>query len=94
MAISQRDGSGHIFNYIKMDGWYYFIDLTHYRTDWVATAVESGNLNDYYSSDFFLGNLHRVRSVKDYVNYIQSAFKDYSIVESVWKMPWADNHGF
>ena len=76
MAISQRDGSGHIFNYIKMDGWYYFIDLTHYRTDWVATAVESGNLNDYYSSDFVLGNLHRVRSVKDYVNYIQSAFND------------------
>ena len=26
--------------------------------------------------------------------YIQIAFKDYSIVESVWKMPWADNHGF
>lgn len=26
--------------------------------------------------------------------YIQIAFKKYSIVESVWKMPWAKNHGF
>lgn len=26
--------------------------------------------------------------------YVQIAFKDYSIVQSVWKMPLADNHGF
>lgn len=26
--------------------------------------------------------------------YIQIAFKKYSIVESVWTMPWAGNHGF
>ncbi len=26
--------------------------------------------------------------------YIQIAFKKYSIVESVWNMPWAANHGF
>ncbi len=26
--------------------------------------------------------------------YIQIAFKEYSIVQSVWEMPWADNHGF
>lgn len=26
--------------------------------------------------------------------YIQIAFKKYSIVESVWKLPWADNYGF
>lgn len=26
--------------------------------------------------------------------YIQIAFKKYSIVESIWKLPWADNHGF
>lgn len=26
--------------------------------------------------------------------YIQIAFKKYSIVQSVWKLPWADNHGF
>lgn len=25
--------------------------------------------------------------------YIQIAFKKYSIIQSVWEMPWADNHG-
>ena len=76
IATSQRDGSGHIYNYIKEDGWYYFIDLTHYRTDWVATAAESGNLDDYYSSDFVLGNLHKTKSVESFVNYVQQAFGD------------------
>lgn len=28
------------------------------------------------------------------MTYIQIAFKKYSIVQSVWKMPWADNGGF
>ncbi len=28
------------------------------------------------------------------MTYIQIAFKKYSIVQSVWEMPWADNHGF
>lgn len=26
--------------------------------------------------------------------YVQIAFKKYSIVESIWKLPWAKNHGF
>lgn len=76
VATSQRDGSGHIYNYIYEDGWYYFIDLTHYRTDWVATAVESGRLDDYYRSDYILGNLHRTRDVQSFVNYVQSDFND------------------
>lgn len=76
IATSQRDGSGHIYNYIKEGDWYYFIDLTHYRTDWIATAVESGNLDDYYKSDFVLGNLHRAKSVEYFVNYVQDMFSD------------------
>ncbi len=28
------------------------------------------------------------------ITYIQIAFKKYSIIQSAWKMPWADNHGF
>ncbi len=28
------------------------------------------------------------------MTYIQIAFKKYSIVQSAWEMPWADNHGF
>ncbi len=26
--------------------------------------------------------------------YIQIAFKEYSIIQTPWEMPWADNHGF
>ena len=76
IATSQRDGSGHIYNYIKHDGWYYFMDLTHYRTDWIATAVESGDINDYYATDFILGNIHKAKTVEAYVNYVQSTFGD------------------
>lgn len=28
------------------------------------------------------------------MTYILIAFKKYSIIKSVWEMPWADNHGF
>ena len=76
IATSQRDGSGHIYNYIKDGEWYYFIDLTHYRTDWVATAPESGNLDEYYRSDFILGNIHRTKSVEKFVSYVQNTFGD------------------
>ncbi len=76
IATSQRDGSGHIYNYIMCDGFYYFIDLTHYRTDWVSTALESGSLDDYYNSDFILGNIHKAESVQAFVDYVQMNFND------------------
>ena len=76
IATSQRDGSGHVFNYILQDGWYYMIDLTHYRTDWIATATEDGYLDSYYSSDPILGNIHKTRSPEAYAEYIQAAFGD------------------
>jgi len=58
IATSQRDGNGHIFNYVKQDGWYYVIDMTHYRTD------------------FITGNIHRVRDIKSYVDYVQAQYND------------------
>ena len=76
IATSQRDGSGHVFNYILQDGWYYMIDLTHYRTDWIATAVEDGKMDSYHSSDFVLGNIHKTKSPEAYADYIQATFND------------------
>ncbi len=78
IATSQRDGSGHIFNYILQDGWYYIIDLTHYRANEgpIVTAVEDGQLSSYYLTDFILGNIHKVRDIGDYVTYIQDTFGD------------------
>jgi len=76
IATSQRDGNGHIYNYIYHGGWYYFIDLTHYRTDWIATAVEDGNPDSYYNTDFVLGNCHKAKTVQAYVDYVQATFND------------------
>lgn len=76
IATSQRDGSGHVFNYILHDGWYYMIDLTHYRTDWIATATEDGYLDSYHRSDPILGNIHKTRSPEAYADYIQATFND------------------
>ncbi|MBQ3126628.1 MAG: hypothetical protein IJC15_06110, partial [Clostridia bacterium] len=70
------DGNGHIFNYIFHEGWYYIIDMTHYRTDWVATAVESGDMGDYRSTDFIAGNIHKTRDLQRYVDYVQNEYND------------------
>ena len=42
----------------------------------MSTAVETGNPDDYYSTDRILGNIHKVRGIQDYVNYVQEAFSD------------------
>ncbi len=76
IATSQRDGNGHIFNYIRQGEWYYIIDMTHYRTDWIATAPETGSMNDYYNSDFIAGNIHRVKDIQRYVDYVQAEYNE------------------
>ena len=77
IATSQRDGSGHIYNYILHEGWYYIIDLTHYHASGpLVTALESGDLNNYYTSDYILGNIHKVKDIQNYVDYVQSDFND------------------
>ena len=76
IATSQRDGSGHIYNYILDNGYYYIIDLTHYRASDPMTSEENGDLNSYYSTDYILGNIHKVKNIQDYVNYVQREFGD------------------
>ena len=78
IATSQRDGSGHIYNYILQGGWYYIIDLTHYHASGspMMTAEENGDLNAYHTTDYVLGNIHKVRNIQDYVDYVQRAFND------------------
>lgn len=76
IATSQRDGSGHVYNYIQDGEWYYIIDLTHYRNDWIATIEENGDIDAYSRSDRVLGNIHRTKDLADFVNYVQSAFND------------------
>ena len=77
IAYSQPDGSGHVFNYIFRDDWYYFIDLTHYRTDFMdATRPESGSMSDYNNSDFTMANLHKVKEPEAFVKYCVDSYND------------------
>lgn len=76
IATSQRNGSGHVYNYILHNGWYYFIDLTHYHASDNMSAMEDGDMSSYYSSDFILGNIHKTQSVQSYVDYVQNKFND------------------
>lgn len=78
IATSQRDGGGHVYNYILQDGWYYMIDLTHYHASGgpMATAVEDGTMDSYFATDRILGNIHKTQSIASYVDYVQQTFND------------------
>jgi len=76
IAHSQNDGGGHVFNYIEYNNLYYFVDLTHYRNDFMHTAVEDGTLASYYASDFIAGNVHEAAKVEDYVKYCRDNYND------------------
>lgn len=79
ISTSQRDGSGHIYNYIRDGEWYYIIDLTHYRNDadiGLTTVIENGDIDSYMRSDRLLGNIHRTKDLRCFVNYVQNAFND------------------
>lgn len=79
ISTSQRDGSGHIYNYIRDGEWYYIIDLTHYRNDadiGLTTVVEDGDIDSYMRSDRVLGNIHRTKDLRCFVSYVQDAFSD------------------
>ena len=77
LAYSQKDGGGHILNYLYQDEYYYFIDLTHYRTDFLdSSAPETGNKEDYRKSDFIAGNLHKAVSPEAYIQYCIDSFNE------------------
>lgn len=67
--MSDADGSGHVINYFFFDGYYYFIDMTHYRNDFRNSSVENGDYRSYRNTDILLGNIHKAISPEAYVNY-------------------------
>ena len=73
-SYSYPDGNGHVFNYIFQDGYYYFIDLTYFQTDFTDTRTESGSLSEYRNSAFISSYLHKAISPEAYVNYIVSSW--------------------
>jgi len=84
IAYSQSDGGGHVFNYIEHNNLYYFIDLTHYKNDFMCTAVEDGTLTSYYASDFIAGNVHEAVRIEDYVKYCRDNYNDPPVLWSLY----------
>ena len=76
-GFGQHDGNGHIINYIKHDGWYYFIDMMQYRADSLPTSgTETGQIKDYLKAyEAAGGNFHRSKSISSYVEYLKKSLK-------------------
>ena len=73
ISTMQASGGGHVYNYIKQDGWYYFADLTIWHAGQNANATETGNMDNYYHSNSIHGNVHRAVSMKAFVQYLVDA---------------------
>ncbi len=76
IATSQRDGSGHVYNYIYQDGWYYTIDLTYQHAGTNASTPETGNITDYTNPFCVFAAVHKCRSLEDYAQYCQDTQLD------------------
>ena len=77
MHYQRSDGSGHVINFFFVGGYYYFIDMTHYRNDFdpdARSAVEDGNKSTYRKTDFISANIHKASSPEAYVNYCLKSF--------------------
>lgn len=72
----QKDGTEYVLNYIKYNNKYYMVDLTRYRNDFRYTSIESGDLKNYYDSDYILGNVHEASSMGAYMKYCIDKFSD------------------
>lgn len=72
----QEDGTGYALNYFKQNGKYYIVDFTHYRNDFRYTSAESGDLKNYYNSDYIIGNIHEAASLEEYVAYTRNKFNN------------------
>jgi hypothetical protein len=65
----QPDGNGHIINYIKSDGWYYFMDMMMQRYDSVqSTAAEDGNINGYKNNNAF-ACIYKTKGFDEYIDF-------------------------
>ncbi len=72
LNFQYADGNGHAVNYIYSEGYYYFIDMTHYRNDFFVLnyALEDGRLSTYRRRVFSIFSyIHKAESPLSYVEY-------------------------
>lgn len=85
LAYFKLYGNGHVFNYIRQNGFYYIVDMTHYRTDWMETPVENGQIQAHDRSDRILGSIHRVKDLQSFVNFLEEASTDDSRPDFIYQ---------
>lgn len=85
LAYFKLYGNGHVFNYIRQDGFYYIVDMTHYRTDWMETPVENGQIQEHDRGDRILGSIHRVKDLQSFVNFLEEASTDDSRPDFIYQ---------
>lgn len=81
---SQRNGNGHVMNYIFHDGWYYFIDMMMYRSDSLPFAgIESGTIDGYKDNEPIGGKFFKSKVPSSYVNFCLKKHEDAPILFTI-----------
>ena len=66
-----EDGNGHILNYIKHEGYIYFVDLMTHNSRYIDNqCVENGDRISYVKSGMITGVFMKANSYHNYINYI------------------------
>lgn len=69
-SFVRPNGTGHVMNYIRNNGWYYVIDLTPYvQNEKCSSFYESGHKLDYLKSRNVTGILMKCKELKSYALY-------------------------
>ncbi len=70
VAFIRESGNGHSLNYIKHNGWFYFIDLlSHVEKYRRNSAPETGRLSDFAKSKYNTGIFIKAKRIEDFINY-------------------------
>jgi len=68
-GFRHSDGNGHLINYIKHDGWYYFVDMMMQRHDSAkSVGTENGCSEDFYNNEAF-GYIYKAKSIMNFIDY-------------------------
>ena len=67
ISFSRPNGSGHVFNYILSDGWYYLYDLCPLTEKYIKNVlVESGKMADFLKAKYVTGALLQCRQLESF----------------------------
>lgn len=70
-GIIREKGGGHCLNYVKIDSFYYFIDLANYTIDYRNYIChQSGLMSDFVKQKFITSNIIKAGSIEDYIMFL------------------------